>query len=205
MTYITNNNFEVETHPWQPFIPKKADKLLLGTFPTHPRNRKTYEFFYPNPNNDFWKIIFEIAGLNIENSQKKDPVRLRKKVLTQLGLGIADICHMIYRQKTSSNDNALFPIEFTDIFLLLENHPIITTIVVTSSSKNSSTLAWLHQYCSLNGNPFIIPTGKLPKTATLHFNNKIINIEIIPSTSRQSRIKGDERLEMYKNALLKSN
>lgn len=205
MAYLTKSKFDIETHPWKPFIPKKADKLLLGTFPTHSRNRKTYEFFYPNPNNDFWEIIFKTAGLNPEDQQKMDPIKLRKQVLTQLGIGIADICHMIYRQRSSSNDNAIFPIEFTDIFLLLEKHPNITTLLVTSSSKNNSTLAWLHQYCYLNGSLFKIPDGKLPKTASFSFKRRTIAIKIIPSPSRLSRIKGNARLEMYKNALLKNH
>ncbi|AWK04790.1 hypothetical protein HYN56_11365 [Flavobacterium crocinum] len=204
MDYITKNTFTKEIHPWQPFVPKNADKLILGTFPTHERNRGTYKFYYPNTNNEFWKILFDIAGLGLEDSQEKDPIKLRKHVLTKLGLGIADICTVIYRQKTSSNDNALFPIEFTDIFLLLDNHPSIKTLIVTSSSKNSSTLAWLHQYCNLNGYTFKIPKGRLPKSTILNFTNRTIRIEIIPSSSGQSPIKGNERLEMYKIALLKS-
>ncbi len=204
MDYITKNTFAQEIHPWQPFVPKKADKIILGTFPTHERNRGSSKFYYPNPNNEFWKILFDIAGLGSEDSQEKDPVKLRKQVLAKLGLGIADICTVIYRQKTSSNDNALFPIEFTDIFLLLDNHPNIKTLIVTSSSKSSSTLAWLHQYCSLNGYTFKIPKGRLPKSTILKFTNRAIRIEIIPSSSGQSPIRGNERLEMYKAALLNS-
>ncbi|WET03354.1 hypothetical protein P0R33_03245 [Flavobacterium sp. YJ01] len=204
MDYITKNTFAQEIHPWQPFVPKKADKIILGTFPTHERNRGSYKFYYPNPNNEFWKILFDIAGLGSEDSQEKDPVKLRKQVLAKLGLGIADICTVIYRQKTSSNDNALFPIEFTDIFRLLDNHPNIKTLIVTSSSKSSSTLAWLHQYCSLNGYTFKIPKGRLPKSTILKFTNRTIRIEIIPSSSGQSPIRGNERLDMYKAALLNS-
>jgi G:T/U-mismatch repair DNA glycosylase len=109
MDYITKNTFAQEIHPWQPFVPKMADKLILGTFPTHERNRGTYKFYYLNPNNEFWKILLEIAGLKSEDSQQMDPIKLRKQVLTKRGLGIADIYTVIYRQKTSSNDNALFP------------------------------------------------------------------------------------------------
>lgn len=204
MAYITKNQYDTEIHPWKPFIPKKADKLLLGTFPTHPDNRKNDGFFYPNPNNDFWRIIFKTAGLDLEDSQKMNSVEFRKKVLTKLGLGIADICQRIYRQQSSSNDNAVFPVEFTNIFLLLEKHPDITTIVVTSSSKKSSALVWLHQYCSLNEKPFKIPKGTLPKKTLLNFNNKPITIEIVPSTSRQSPIRGNKLLKMYADVLLKT-
>lgn len=201
MAYQTKNIYDAETHPWEPYIPNKADKLLLGTFPTHIRNRKNFEFFYPNPNNDFWKIIFEAAEIKQEEYLQSEPVAIRKQALDQLGLGIADICKAVYRQKNSSSDNALFPLEFTDIFLLLEKHPNITTIVVTSSSKRNSTLAYLNQYCSMNGYPFKIPEGTLPKTVFFTFQNKTIKIEIVPSTSRQSRTDRTERLEMYKKAL----
>lgn len=43
MNYITRVKYEEESHPWKPYIPKNADKIILGTFPTAERNRAYYD------------------------------------------------------------------------------------------------------------------------------------------------------------------
>lgn len=202
MTYKTLNEYKEETHPWQPFIPTNADKLILGTFPTAEANRGTYEFFYPNPNNDFWRVLFQSAGKNLDDYKEAEPIEIRKKILTDLNLGIGDIGKKILRQKDSSKDDNLFPIEYTDIFLILETHPTINKIIITSSSGCNSVLSWFHHYCILNGHNFIIPKDKLPITTKLIFKSREIKIEIISSPSRLSPIKSDKLLEMYRNAIL---
>ena len=46
----------IERHPLQPFLPENAQLLMLGSFPP-PKERWCMEFFYPNPQNDMWRII----------------------------------------------------------------------------------------------------------------------------------------------------
>ena len=49
-----NNN--IETHPFVPFIPEGAKVLMLGTFPPAP-HRWCMPFYYPNFQNDMWRIM----------------------------------------------------------------------------------------------------------------------------------------------------
>ena len=51
----TDEKYEIETHPWEPWLPADAKVLFMGTFPpgTH---RWSMDFYYPNPINDFWRI-----------------------------------------------------------------------------------------------------------------------------------------------------
>lgn len=202
MTYKTVNEYKEETHPWPPFIPVNADKLILGTFPTSEGNRGAYEFFYPNPNNDFWRVLFRVAGKKLDDHRNAEPVEIRKQVLTELNLGIGDIGKRILRQKESSKDESLFPIEYTDIFSILNNHPTIRKIIITSSSGGNSVLSWFHHYAVLNNQNFIIPKGKLPMKTNILFRGKNIKIEIVSSPSRLSPIKGDKLFEMYRNAII---
>ena len=45
-----------ERHPLEPFLPKNAKILMLGSFPP-PKARWSMEFFYPNWINDMWRIF----------------------------------------------------------------------------------------------------------------------------------------------------
>ncbi len=50
---------EIERHPLQPFLSENAQLLMLGSFPP-PKERWCMEFFYPNPQNDMWRIMGQI-------------------------------------------------------------------------------------------------------------------------------------------------
>lgn len=202
MAYKTINEFIEEPHPWPPHIPDGATKLILGTFPTAERNRGAYEFFYPNPLNDFWEVIFQVADKILKDFVDEDPIVCRHNVLKELKLAIGDIGKRVLRQKNSSKDENLFPVEYTDILSILEKYPLINKVIVTSSSSCHSVLSWFHHYCFINGISFEIPKGKLPLLTSMNFKNRKIKIEVVPSTSKLSRIKGIPRLEMYKKAIL---
>ena len=49
-------NLEIETHPFEPWLPKNARLLMLGTFPPAPK-RWCMEWYYPNFQNDMWRIF----------------------------------------------------------------------------------------------------------------------------------------------------
>lgn len=202
MKYKTLNEYKEEPHPWPPFIPVNASKLILGTFPTNEINRSAYNFFYPNPLNDFWKLIFEVAGKDLNEYRTSEPVEIRKQILSDLSLGIADIGKRVLRQRDSSKDENLFPIEFTDIFSLLENHTTIAKIIITSSSGANSVLSWFQQYCGLNDVALNIKKGNLPIQTGFIFNGREIKIDIISSPSRLSPIRGDRLSQMYRDAIL---
>ena len=49
----------IERHPLRPFLPPNAQLLMLGSFPP-PKERWCMDFFYPNPQNDMWRIMGQI-------------------------------------------------------------------------------------------------------------------------------------------------
>ena len=50
---------QTESHPLQPFLPPNAKLLLLGSFPP-PQARWCMDFFYPNFQNDMWRIMGQV-------------------------------------------------------------------------------------------------------------------------------------------------
>ena len=46
----------VEAHPLEPFLPANAVLLMLGSFPPQ-KKRWSMDFFYPNLQNDMWRIF----------------------------------------------------------------------------------------------------------------------------------------------------
>ena len=46
----------IEEHPLEPFLPSNATLLMLGSFPPQ-KKRWSMDFFYPNLQNDMWRIF----------------------------------------------------------------------------------------------------------------------------------------------------
>ena len=207
MNYKTINPHQKEELPWPEYIPDHADKLILGTFPTKKDNRD-FEFFYPNKNNKFWKVLARIANFNLtafESSEKWQiqAVIERKQLLDKLKLGITDIGAVILRHKNSSLDSNLFPVEFTDIFKLLAENPQIKTIILTSSSSGNSVLSWFKIYCDLNSVKLHIDkkNKNFPMETEITVGNKQIKIVIVYSTSGAAGKSEDFLVEQYRKVL----
>ena len=54
------NTMNSERHPLEPLLPENARLLMLGSFPPK-RIRWSMEFFYPNLQNDMWRIVGYLA------------------------------------------------------------------------------------------------------------------------------------------------
>jgi len=180
--------------------------LILGTFPTADGNQGAYDFFYPNPNNDFWNIIFTISGKRLSDFVAYDQVEIRKQILSGLNLGIADMGYKIFRQKGSSKYGNIFPIQYTDLFSLIDSIPSMAEIIITTSSGANNVLSWFEHYCSLNTIRLNYTSRSgLPKHFNFSLSGNRIEGPVIPSTSRASPYKGEELITFYRKAILRDS
>jgi G:T/U-mismatch repair DNA glycosylase len=202
MSYNSKAIIIKEDLPWPPYIPEKAEKMLLGTFPTAEENRE-FDFYYPNPANRFWLILAKIAGKQLEYfNYIAAAVKERTAILDQLGLAVTDVGKTIYRQGESSLDYNIFPVEFTDIFRILDETPSLHTLILTSSSKGSSVLSWFTAYCDLNQKKIKFPKGDFPKIAFMDHNGRRIKLVIVCSTSGAAGKSFDYLYELYRDVIL---
>lgn len=134
---------DIETHPWEPFIPDNARVLLMGTFPPG-EHRWSMDFYYPNRTNDFWYMM----GLMFFNDRyalydkEKRLFRLDdiKQLLTEKGIAMNDTCHKIRRLKGNASDKFLEVIEPVNLAALLSEMPLCRD-VATTGEKAATVLA----------------------------------------------------------------
>ncbi len=133
-------------HPFEPFIPANATRLIIGTIPPErfciegkELNSNDVKFYYGSDDNSFWKIIGEdILKKPFENGHASDkPIQQRKKYLTEMNLGITDIVSSCNRKNHSSTDKDLMDIEHKDLRAILEENPQIDTLIYTSGFVKS--------------------------------------------------------------------
>ena len=122
----------IEEHPLEPFLP--ANAVLLGSFPPQ-KKRWSMDFFYPNLQNDMWRIVGLIFFQDKEhflNPEKKvfDKDRIIE-FLNDKGIALYDTASAIRRLQDNASDKFLEVIEQTDISLLLKQIPMCKAIVTT--------------------------------------------------------------------------
>ena len=124
----------IENHPLEPFLPKNARVLFLGSFPP-PKKRWCMDFFYPNFINDHWRIEGQIwfgdknYFVDTEHkSFKKDEI---VTFLNEKGIALFDTAMAVNRLKDNASDAFLEIVEHTDIRALLAQMPQCHAIATT--------------------------------------------------------------------------
>lgn len=124
----------VERHPLKPFLPEGCRLLMLGSFPPE-RRRWSMEFFYPNFNNDMWRIMglifhgdrerFVVAG---ERCFDRTAV---EAFCTERGIGLYDTACEVRRLAGNASDKFLKVVTPTDIGALLRTVPACSAVAAT--------------------------------------------------------------------------
>ena len=136
---------EIETHPWQPFVPDGAKVLIMGTFPPG-SHRWSMDFFYPNRTNDFWFMMGLLFFGDKDALYDREVRTFRldeiKKLLTDKGIAMSDTGHKVRRLKGNASDKFLEIVEPVNFAALRSRMPLCTD-VATTGEKATNVLASL--------------------------------------------------------------
>ncbi len=184
-------DIEIETHPLQPFLPSNAKLLMLGSFPP-PQSRWKMNFYYPNYQNDMWRIFglifFQDKNHFLDLPNKNFKQQLIRDFLTQIGVGIFDTAYQIRRLQGNASDKFLEIVTPTDLSKLLEQIPKCHTIM-TTGDKATDTL--MQHFPDQPIKPLI---GQSVKVQHL---DRELNLYRLPSSSRAYPLALEKKAEVY--------
>ncbi len=136
------DDLEIETHPFEPFLPSNAKLLMMGSFPP-PKNRWKMEFYYPNYQNDMWRIFgicfFQDKNYFLDLPNKNFQLELIQNFLKDTGIALFDTAYRISRLKGNASDKFLHIHTPTDLNRLLQQMPLCQYIM-TTGDKATDTL-----------------------------------------------------------------
>jgi G:T/U-mismatch repair DNA glycosylase len=198
-----DKEWQTETHPsWYRDLPTLRT-LILGSFPPHP-SKHIYPFFYPNGRNRFWKILADIAGMQLEWT-KKDPAKAveeRYAIMKKLETGVQNIGYEIERKGTSALDTDIKITKYHDILSIIKAHPELTRILLPGYSAEHSTTRSFLNYIKKNGiRSSEIPPIKAKASFKIYVDDREIECVILNSTSTAAKIRYDVLLEQFKRNL----
>lgn len=136
-----NSLLNIEEHPLEPFLPANAQLLMLGSFPPQ-KKRWSMDFFYPNLQNDMWRIFGVIFFQDKEHFLVPGKKVFDKEriidFLNQKGIALYDTASAVRRLQDNASDKFLEVVEQTDINLLLKQIPLCRSIVTTGQKATDT-------------------------------------------------------------------
>lgn len=129
-------------HPYPPFIPENATKLIVGTLPpprftTGELKEGDVDFCYGSRDGQLWTILDKIFDLNLKYETTAQAIAQREHFLKKRGIGICDMVASAKREKIDASDIGMMDVELRDLVAILQQNPSIDTLLFTGgNSKN---------------------------------------------------------------------
>ena len=183
---MEENNIEIESHPWEPFVPANARVLVMGTFPPQPK-RWAMDFYYPNRTNDFWPMMGLIffgdrEALRLPGTKDFDVVAIKRQ-LNEKGIALNDTGRRVRRLMGNASDKFLEIVEPVPLYDVLALMPLCKA-VATTGEKAAGVIAE-------------ITSTPLPKMGEHVIATDGLDIWRMPSTSRAFPMKLEAKAEYY--------
>ncbi|MDR2469703.1 MAG: uracil-DNA glycosylase family protein [Tannerella sp.] len=169
-------NQEWEDHPLPPFFPDGATVLILGSFPPG-KERWKMDFFYPNLQNDMWRIFGQVFFNNRDCFLTEDRQAFReaaiRSFLTAKGIALWDTAMTAKRQKGNASDKFLEVCRPVNLHEVLTRLPACRTIVITGQKAMDTLLTLIR--CD---------EPKVGNYTEILFMERTLRIYRMPSSSR---------------------
>ncbi|MBE6272416.1 MAG: uracil-DNA glycosylase family protein [Bacteroides sp.] len=180
----------IEQHPLEPFLPSHATLLMLGSFPPQ-KKRWSMDFFYPNLQNDMWRIFGLLFFNDKEHFLLPDKKAFNKdyliKFLTEKGIALYDTASVIRRLQDNASDKFLEVIEPTDIRLLLKQLPHCKAIVTTGQKATEIIRSQIE-----------VDEPSVGQSCPFEFEDRTLQLYRMPSSSRAYPLALEKKATSYR-------
>ena len=182
---------ETERHPLEPFLPQNARILMLGSFPP-PQARWSMFFYYPNWQNDMWRILGHIFYDDRHHFELIGEKRFNKELVvefcTEQGIALYDTACEVRRLKDNASDKFLEVVTPTDVNALLTALPHCTAIV-TTGQKATDVITEL----------FACEEPSIGCYRTIDAGGRELRFWRMPSSSRAYPLALEKKAEYYRS------
>ena len=181
----------IESHPFEPWLPKNAHLLMLGTFPPSPK-RWCMPWYYPNFQNDMWRIfgiIFfgdKLHFVDVEHKQYR--LEAIKEFLGEKGVALFDTAQKVIRTKNTASDKDLKIVEPSDLDGMLRALPECKAVL---TAGQLATKVFSEHYG-------ITETPAMGGYVEFSFENRTLRLYRMPSSSRAYPLAVEKKADFSK-------
>ncbi|QMT33025.1 uracil-DNA glycosylase family protein [Conchiformibius steedae DSM 2580] len=192
---MNSENIAIEPHPLPPFAPPHTKLLMLGSFPP-PRGRWKMDFYYPNFQNDMWRIFglvfFGDKDYFVDTAAKTFREQAIRAFLNQAGIAVGDAAAQVRRLRGNASDRFLEVVQAVDLSELLTRLPQCQTVAFTGDKAAQILLPQLGAGAKL-------PTIAAPVTACCA--GRELTLYRLPSSSRAYPLPLLQKAQAYRKVM----
>lgn len=166
-------------HPFAPFIPEHATKLIVGTLPP-PRfsygklKQGDVNFCYGSIDGQLWPILNTIFDLNLKFETTEEAILQRKTFLKSQNIGICDIVACAEREKIDASDLGMQNIVLRDLIGYLKQYPKIDTLLFTGGNSKNGPEYFFRKHLKSYGIPLRNVSNEVPRIHQFNLENRTI-------------------------------
>lgn len=181
----------IETHPFAPFVHPQAKLLMSGSFPP-PRARWRMAFYYPNFQNDMWRIFGLVFFGDKDHFVDVDAKVFREAMirdfLIERHIAISDTAHQAIRLHDNASDKYLQVVKPYDLEGLLAQMPDCKSIMTTGELATETLLS-------------LMPAGtekpKIGHSTQAELAGRVLGLYRLPSSSRAYPLALEKKAAVY--------
>jgi len=167
-------------HPYPPYIPETATKLIVGTLPpprftTGELKNGDVDFCYGSCDGQLWLILDKIFDLNLKFETTAEAIAQRERFLIKRGIGICDMVASAKRIKMDASDIGMLEVELRDLIAILEQNPKIDTLLFTGGNSKNGPEYFFRRNLKEYNIPLKLISNEVPR---IHFfqlpNDRIV-------------------------------
>ena len=182
---------QIEQHPLAPFLPPHAKLLMLGSFPP-PQKRWKMNFYYPNYQNDMWRIFglifFNDRDYFLDLEHKCFYEARLREFLHEIGVAIHDTAQQVIRLQDNAADKFLHIHQTTDLAALLAHIPACQHVMTTGDKATQSLMQSF---------PDATLKAEIGTSSQVYFAGRQLKLHRLPSSSRAYPLPLEQKAKNY--------
>ncbi|RKS43371.1 G/U mismatch-specific uracil-DNA glycosylase [Gillisia mitskevichiae] len=198
------------THPYEPFIPENATKLIVGTLPpprftTGALKPDDVNFCYGSRDGLLWPVLDKLFDLNLKYENTEEAILQRKRFLEKRGIGICDVVESSRRDKIDASDLGMQLVELRDIIGILRINLNINTLLFTGgNSKNGPEYFFRRHLKDLEEDIKLkVISNEVPRVHQFVLDGRLINtVSLTAPSGSANRAIGS--MDLYKSIKTKN-
>lgn len=191
------------THPYEPFIPENATKLIVGTLPpprftTRHLKEGDVDFCYGSRDGLLWPVIDRVFNLDLKFETTEEAIAERKNFLASKGIGICDTVESCKRDKIDASDLGMLEVELRDLISILRENEKIDTLVFTGGNSKNGPEFFFRKHLKDYGLKLKVVSNHVPRIHQFLLDGRLINtVSLTAPSGSANRAIGS--MQVYKD------
>lgn len=192
----------VHKHPYSPYFPEGATKMIVGTLPpprfsTGDLKSGDVNFCYGSIDGKLWPILDKLFGLGLKFETTPAAIEQRQAFLKDRGIAICDIVHAAKRQKIDASDLGMQEVELRPLLDYLEQYPAIDTLLFTGGNSKNGPEYFFRRLVKPSGVKLEIISDEVPRIHQFEWAGRTIRtVSLTAPSGAANRAVGS--LDLYK-------